>query len=329
MEQQVPGAAGDPALPRARRRPLRPAPGHPACGTAGHERGLRRGHATRGRSAPTDGEVVTARFLISAVGCLSAANVPPIPGLESLRGRLVPHRGLAPRRGRLLRQAGRPDRYRLDGDPGHAGHRRAGRPPHRLPAHAQLQRSGPQLPDVAGADQRDQGQLRRDPPEGPRRPSAASRTTANDKSALEVSARGAAGDLRAAVGRGGRLQVHLRLVQRPADQPGGQRHRGRVHPEQDPPDRQGSGGGGEAGAQGLPLRHEATADRHPLLRDVQPRQRDPGRPARGADRGDHADRHPHHGPGLRPRHHRVRHRLRRHDRVAAEDRHPGPRRPAP
>ena len=33
-----------------------------------------------------DGAVVTARYLISAVGCLSAANVPPIPGLERFEG---------------------------------------------------------------------------------------------------------------------------------------------------------------------------------------------------------------------------------------------------
>ena len=32
------------------------------------------------------GDVVTARFFISAVGCLSAANVPPIPGLERFEG---------------------------------------------------------------------------------------------------------------------------------------------------------------------------------------------------------------------------------------------------
>ena len=32
------------------------------------------------------GEVVTARFFISAVGCLSAANVPSIPGLDSFEG---------------------------------------------------------------------------------------------------------------------------------------------------------------------------------------------------------------------------------------------------
>ena len=38
-----------------------------------------------------------------------------------------------------------------------------------------------------------------------------------------------------------------------------------------------------------PYAHQAATDRHRLLRDVQPRQRDPRRCARDADRADHAD----------------------------------------
>jgi cation diffusion facilitator CzcD-associated flavoprotein CzcO len=44
------------------------------------------------------GDVVTARFLITAVGCLSAANVPPIAGLDRFEGRWV-HTGAWPRDG--------------------------------------------------------------------------------------------------------------------------------------------------------------------------------------------------------------------------------------
>jgi cation diffusion facilitator CzcD-associated flavoprotein CzcO len=44
------------------------------------------------------GERVTARYLITAVGCLSAANVPEIPGLESFRGELY-HTARWPREG--------------------------------------------------------------------------------------------------------------------------------------------------------------------------------------------------------------------------------------
>ena len=34
-------------------------------------------------------------FLITAVGCLSTANVPKIPGLDTFAGQLVPHRAVA------------------------------------------------------------------------------------------------------------------------------------------------------------------------------------------------------------------------------------------
>jgi cation diffusion facilitator CzcD-associated flavoprotein CzcO len=47
---------------------------------------------------PDDGGVVTARFFISAVGCLSAANVPSIPGLDTFGGAWH-HTGAWPREG--------------------------------------------------------------------------------------------------------------------------------------------------------------------------------------------------------------------------------------
>ena len=40
-------------------------------------------------------EVVMCRFLISAVGCLSAANIPPVAGPRPLPRRPVPHGGVA------------------------------------------------------------------------------------------------------------------------------------------------------------------------------------------------------------------------------------------
>jgi cation diffusion facilitator CzcD-associated flavoprotein CzcO len=51
------------------------------------------------RVTTQQGERLTAKFLITAVGCLSTANVPKIPGLESFRGRWVhtgewPHEGV-------------------------------------------------------------------------------------------------------------------------------------------------------------------------------------------------------------------------------------------
>ena len=53
MEQQVPRAAGDPALPRARRRPLRPAAATSSCRTRVTSARRSRRTATAGRSAPT------------------------------------------------------------------------------------------------------------------------------------------------------------------------------------------------------------------------------------------------------------------------------------
>ena len=73
------------------------------------------------------GHTATARFVITAVGCLSTANVPEFTGADSFAGLSPAHRDLAARAGRLHRQAGRRDRHRRLGHPGHPGHRRAGR----------------------------------------------------------------------------------------------------------------------------------------------------------------------------------------------------------
>ena len=102
----------------------------------------------------------------------------------------------------------------------------------------------------------------------------------------------------------------------------------RVHPQQDPRDGDGPGGRREARAGRPPVHVEAAADRHQLLRHVQPRQRHARRHPPRADRGDHGDRHPHGRGDVRPRHHRVRHRLRRDDRHVQPDGHPRPRRRA-
>ncbi|MBY0401815.1 NAD(P)/FAD-dependent oxidoreductase, partial [Myxococcota bacterium] len=61
--------------------------------------GAQLGSDGRSWSVETDaGERVTARFLVTAVGCLSAANVPKIPGLERFQGRSV-HTGQWPSEG--------------------------------------------------------------------------------------------------------------------------------------------------------------------------------------------------------------------------------------
>ena len=62
------------------------------------------------------------------------------------------------------------------------------------------------------------------------------------------------------------------------------------------------------------LRHQAAVPRYRLLRDLQPAARPARRPAQAADRQHHRGRHRDGGRVVRLRRHRVRHRLRRHDR---------------
>ena len=82
------------------------------------------------------GDRVRARFLISAVGCLSDSQTPDFPGPGILPRRVVSHRPLAPRKGGLHGQAGRADRHRLVRRAGRARDRRRGGPPDRAAAHA-------------------------------------------------------------------------------------------------------------------------------------------------------------------------------------------------
>ena len=64
--------------------------------------------ANRWRVTTEAGERLTAQFLITAVGCLSTANVPEHPGPRELRRPLVPHRAMAARGRGFHRQARRP-----------------------------------------------------------------------------------------------------------------------------------------------------------------------------------------------------------------------------
>ena len=100
------GAARDPALPRARRRSLRPAPRHPAR----HAR--RRGRAStrpsdRWSIATDDGERLSAALPDHGDRLPVGAAHPRHPGHRALRGRAAPHGPLAARGRRLRRQARR------------------------------------------------------------------------------------------------------------------------------------------------------------------------------------------------------------------------------
>ena len=81
-----------------------------------------------------------------------------------------------------------------------------------------------------------------------------------------------------------------------------------------------------ADPQGLSVRLQAQPAGLRLLRDVQPAARAPGRREIQPDRRDHPGRGEAGGRNrVRVRRDRLRHRVRRHDRPAEPDRHPGPR----
>ena len=160
--------ARDPALRQPRRRPLRPAPRHPVR-DAGHQAALRRGGARAGPSRPTRATASIARFVVTAMGCLSSPNTPKIPGLADFKGPTY-HTGNWPHEGvDFTGKTRRRDRHRLVGDPVDPDHRPAGQAPDGVPAHRQLHRSRrttrPLDPDYVRevkANYRDDAQARQD-----------------------------------------------------------------------------------------------------------------------------------------------------------------------
>ena len=101
--------------------------------------------ADRWRVVTDRGDEVSARWLIMAAGCLSTPRAPAIPGVDSFAGPTY-HTGAWPHEGVDFTGLSRRDRHGLLGHPVHPDHCRAGRPPDRLPAHAELQRAGAQWP---------------------------------------------------------------------------------------------------------------------------------------------------------------------------------------
>ena len=70
-----------------------------------------------------NGETIDAQFLITCCGMLSAPMSNHVPRPGDVQGSDLPHRALAPRGGRLCRQARRRGRHRGDRHPGHPDHR--------------------------------------------------------------------------------------------------------------------------------------------------------------------------------------------------------------
>ena len=106
--------------------------------------------ASRWTVTTDTGRRVTAQFVITAVGALSASNTPKFPGADTFGGDSLPHRPVAARGRGLHRPAGRRHRHRRERRAGHPADRPAGGRADGLPAHRELHRPGPQRPGGPG-----------------------------------------------------------------------------------------------------------------------------------------------------------------------------------
>ena len=193
-----------------------------------------------------------------------------------------------------------------------------------VPAHAELRRAGAQRAArrrrCRRASRRTMRRCGRKPSRGG--PAASIRST--EASALEVERGRARARVPGALGPG-RARLH-RLVRRSAGRPGGQRHRGRVHPRQDRGDRARPAGGGRrccrarssaaSGCASTPATTRPSTGRTSRWSTSAGRRSRRSRPAACRVAGQR----------LRGRCAGARDRLRCDDRGAAADRHPGRRR---
>ena len=271
-------------LPRARRRSFRPPPRHPV-------RDLGAGRPLRRSGAALDGGDQHRRARLRPVpdlcgGCPLDGEHAGHPGHPRLRRRVLPHRPLASRAGLLRGEARRRDRHGLLRDPGDPRDRSRGGARDGAPAHAAVRLPCGQSARHARRDGGGESELGlgpRDDAREPRRLPLRRPTRARPSTAHPRAARSA---LREAVAAR-QLRVLPRELQRHRDQRGSQPDDGRFRARQDPRDRARPRDRREVDAR--PLRDDEAADpRERLLRDLQPRQRHVGRPARGSDRAVHA-----------------------------------------
>ena len=129
-----------------------------------------------GSSRWRDGGRYSTRFLVTAIGILSAPTMPNIPGIDTLQGPVLPHPSLAQGRRRFRRQAGRHHRHRRNRGADDPGDRQDGRSPDRVPAHPELVRAAAQRQDLRRGDARHPRPLSRNPGALPRRRRAATST---------------------------------------------------------------------------------------------------------------------------------------------------------
>ena len=312
--------ARDPALPAARRRPLRPAPRHPLLDQR-HGGGVGRRRVDVDDHHRPAATASRCRWYVMATGCLSMPKEVDIAGTDRFQGEVYftsrwPHEGvdLTGKRVGVIGTGSSgiqsipiiAEQAVRDG---------------RVPAHAELLDPGPQRPGRRRAP----GQHRRRPRGLPRRRQVVARRRARSSRRSRRRRRCRRDEQRAALR--GRLRRAASCsassacsptrppTRRPTtSSPSFLRDKIRV-------DRRRPGDGRDAVPEGPPVRHQAAVPRHRLLRDVQPAPRHARRPAQDADQHDHRDRHRDHRRDVRVRRHRLRHRLRRHDRRHRRRRH--------
>ena len=281
--------------------------------------------SARWRVETDPGDVVVARYVISAIGSISAANVPEIPGLETFTG-LVPHRPLAPtsrstdgvRVGVI--GTGSTAIQPIPESPEQAAELTVFQ---RTPNYCMPARNHPLDP---GSGRRRQGELRAEfraenrpcqSPSGCRSSAPRSRPTRSTRRRRGVATRRR--------GSGGVLVLQqfndLMTDERSNDFAPSSSRRRSARSSVTPRPRRSSPEGSD--------RRQATGARHRLLRDLQQPARAPRRRQRGADQGDHAHRHPCRWCRARPRRDHLRHRVRRLHRARSADGHSWSRRRSP
>ena len=269
IDRALSRAAGDPRLPRPRGERSSTCGATSASARASPPRTTTR-RRTAGRSRPNPASSCSATYLVTAVGCLSTANVPDIPGLKDFRGKWYhtgqwPHEGVD-FAGKRVGQIGTGSTG-IQAAPVIA---QSGRASHRVPAHRELQRAGAQRAADAGVQALGARELRGDP-----RHRALHRRTATPSASRSATVADVTPEERQAIYEAawetGGLQFRATfrdlLTDRAANETAAEFLKARIRA-----DREGPGDRRDARRHRPSLLGQAPADRHRLLRDLQPRR---------------------------------------------------------
>ena len=266
------------------------------------------------------GDEVSAQFLLMATGCLSTPKLPEIDGIDTFGGATYhtatwPHEGVDVS-GRRVAVIGTGSSG-IQAIPIIAEQAAWLTVFQRTPAYSTPAHNRPLDPDRVA---RPQGELPGLPRAGPD-DAHRCRDRCRPAERLGGRLRRAPTPFSPGLGRGDAVRCRVQ-VQRHPHRSAGERVGERVPPPADPRDRRRPRGCRTPVAADVPVRHQAPMPRHWLLRDVQQTQRRPRRCPGHADHRDKCRWHPHVRTTVRPRRHRVRHRVRRPHGAAAR-RQPG------